>query len=256
MHDSASGILGLPYEDTKVKLNLSAPRTIEEKYVCIAVHGSSKTKCWNNPKGWLEVIKFLKKNGYRVLCIDKEPVIYDGLLQNSIPNGAEDFTGDIPLQERINLIKDADFFIGLSSGLSWLAYSCNVPVVLISGFTLPFNEFETPYRVINYNGCTGCWNDTREKFDHHDFQWCPRHKGTDRQFECSRIITAAQVIKTIKRVPTFTPVPEADGPKAVAPNQEIKTIGAVQVHDTEQRLRRQQAVTYLAPLESMINITV
>ena len=38
---------------------------------------------------------------------------------------AQDFTGDRPLQERIDLIKDADMFLGLSSGLSWLAWCCS-----------------------------------------------------------------------------------------------------------------------------------
>lgn len=204
-HTTAGHLLQVDPSDVKCKFNLSAPRKIKEKYVCIASQGSSKTKCWNNPFGWYEVIKYLKSVGYRVLCIDKSPVCGEGLNTNIMPPGAEDFTGPLPLQERIDLIKDADFFIGLSSGLSWLAWCCNVPVVMISGFTLPFNEFYTPYRVINYNGCTGCWNDMRENFDHHDYMWCPRHKGTDRQFECSRIISHKQVIDVIKTIPEFHP---------------------------------------------------
>jgi hypothetical protein len=43
----------------------------------------------------------------------------------------------------------------------------------------------------------------REDFDHFDFLWCPRHKGDDRQFECTRLISAEQVIATIKKIPTF-----------------------------------------------------
>jgi len=37
-------------------------------------------------------------------------------------------------------------------------------------------------------------------FDHKDYFWCPRHKGTDRQFECTRAITGKQVIGTIERL--------------------------------------------------------
>ena len=151
----------------------------------------------------MTVVQFLKDNGYRVLCIDKEKVHGTGLNWNFIPYGAEDFTGDLPLQQRIDLIKDADFFIGLSSGLSWLAWCCKVPVVMISGFTHPTNEFETPYRVINYHTCHSCWNDMRLDFDHFDFLWCPRHKGTDRHFECTKLISPEQVITTIKKIPTF-----------------------------------------------------
>jgi hypothetical protein len=33
--------------------------------------------------------------------------------------------------------------------------------------------------------------------------WCPRHAGTSRQFECTRLITAAQVISAIQRIPGF-----------------------------------------------------
>jgi len=41
----------------------------------------------------------------------------------------------------------------------------------------------------------------RVRFDHKDFLWCPRHAGTPRQFECTRLITADQVIATIKKIP-------------------------------------------------------
>jgi len=110
------------------------------------------------------------------------------------------------LAERARWLRHAEAFVGLSSGLSWLAWSAGTPVVLISGFTHPNNEFETPYRVINWHACNSCWNDVREKFDHKDFLWCPRHAGTSRQFECTRLITSEQVIATFKRIPN--PVPK------------------------------------------------
>jgi autotransporter strand-loop-strand O-heptosyltransferase len=166
--------------------------------VVIATQASSQAKYWNNPNGWHEVIAYLKSKGYRVLCIDKNRVCGAGVVWNHIPHGAEDFTGDLPLQKRINLIKDADMFIGLSSGLSWLAWCCKVPVLLISGFTAENNEFHTPYRVINHRVCHSCWNDMRCDFDHFDFLWCPRHKNTERQFECTKFITPKMVIDKIK----------------------------------------------------------
>ncbi len=208
LHRTAGYILGLEGDelaDMPPRFDLSAPREIKEKYVVIAAQSSSQAKYWNNPMGWINVVQFLKDNNYRVLCIDKEKVHGIGLHWNFIPYGSEDFTGDKPLQERINLIKDADFFIGLSSGLSWLAWGCKVPVVMISGFTHPTNEFATPYRIINYHTCHSCWNDMRENFDHFDFLWCPRHKGDDRHFECSKLISHDQVINVIKKIPTFKP---------------------------------------------------
>ena len=77
---------------------------------------------------------------------------------------------------------------------------------MISGFTHPTNEFETPYRVINYHACNSCWNDVRVRFDHKDFLWCPRHAGTPRQFECTRLITAEAVKATIRRIPGFAKI--------------------------------------------------
>lgn len=206
LHKTAGHILGLTGADLADEaplVDLSAPRRIREKYVCIGAHASSQPKYWNNPHGWREVVDFLLRNGYRVLCIDREPEHGCSPVWNYLPYGAENFTGDLPLQERIDLIKDADFFIGLSSGLSWLAWCCRVPVVLISGFTNPTNEFGTPYRVINTQVCHGCWNDRRVQFDHADFLWCPFFKKAGEKFECTRAITGEQVIRTIRRIPTF-----------------------------------------------------
>lgn len=200
---TAGHILSVDPKPERPRFDLSAPRTIKEPYVCISVQSTSQCKHWNNPAGWYQVIDFLKSSGYRVLCVDKARFHGAGLQWNHIPHGCEDFTGPLPLQERVNIIKGADFFVGLASGLSWLAWGCGVPVVLISGFSHPVTEFRTPYRVINYHACNSCWNDPRFDFNHYDFLWCPRHKDTDRQFECTRLIAGEQVINTIKTIPEF-----------------------------------------------------
>ena len=135
-----------------------------------------------------------------MLCIDRERVTVNGDFENVMPAGAEDFTGDLPLQQRVDLLGHADFFIGLSSGLSWLAWGTGTPVILISGFTLPLTEFYTPYRVIQYNSCYGCWNDSRIDLNMKDVLYCPKHGGTKRAFECSRFITPEYVCKTIDRL--------------------------------------------------------
>ena len=204
LHRNAALILGLnEWEEHPPCLQPSPEakkrREIKEPYVCIATNGSSQAKHWNNSRGWINVVKYLKAKGYRVLCIDKEDNHQVGSYMNVIPYGCEDFTGDKPLQERIDLLYHADFFIGVSSGLSWIAWGVGKPVIMISGFTLPINEFTNPYRIINYNVCNGCWNDTRITFDHKDGEWCPRHKNTERQFECSRNITPEKVCKMIDK---------------------------------------------------------
>ncbi len=204
LHRTAAHLLGL--DDAEAPPRLAVPdegRPIAEKYVVIASQASSQCKNWNNPYGWREIVKFLKQAGYRVICIDQKPVNGTGIVWNHMPAGVEDETGDRPLAERVRWLRHAEFFVGLSSGLSWLAWAAGAKVVMIGGFTLPNNEFATPYRVINYHTCTGCWHDPTLRFDHHDFLWCPRHAGTPRHFECSSLITAEQVKRAIRRIPGF-----------------------------------------------------
>ena len=193
-------ILGLDVVERRPILTPSKKRPIKEPYVCIAAQATSHAKYWNNTRGWMETIDFLKALGYRVLCIDKEKVHGSGRHWHTIPYGCEDFTGSLQLQERVDMLAHADFFIGLSSGLAWLAWGAGTPVIMVSGFTLPYNEFYTPYRVINFHVCNGCWTDSSEEFKHADFGWCPRHAGTEREFECTRFISSGQVCQTIQRL--------------------------------------------------------
>ena len=221
LHRTAAHILGVDSAEEAPRLVLpDESRPIPEPYVCIAVQSSTQCKYWNNPDGWRETVAFLRSSGYRVICIDQKPVHGQGLVWTHVPNGAEDETGDRPLAERARWLRHASAFIGLSSGLAWLAWAAGAPVVMISGFTHPNNEFATPYRVINWHACNGCWNDVRVRFDHTDFLWCPRHAGTPRQFECSRLITPKQVIAALKRIPGLdVPVAPAVAALASAPRE-------------------------------------
>lgn len=95
------------------------------------------------------------------------------------------------------MLYHAEFFIGLSSGLAWLADAVNCPVVMISGFTHDWHEFYTPYRVANRLVCNGCYSDIRVRaFDN----FCPYQKGTTRELECQKKISPRQVINAIERL--------------------------------------------------------
>jgi autotransporter strand-loop-strand O-heptosyltransferase len=204
LHRTAGYILGVdPTEEPPMISLPDESRPIPERYVCIAAQSTTQSKYWNNPTGWREIVKFLKDSGFRVICIDQKATHGNGVVWNHIPFGAEDQTGDKPLAERARWLKHADFFVGLSSGLSWLAWAMRTPVVMISGFTHPTNEFNTPFRVINWHTCNSCWNDPKHMFDHKDFMWCPRWAGTPRQFECTRLIQPKQVSDAISQVPAF-----------------------------------------------------
>ena len=162
LHRTAGYILGVDPAEFAPKLSLpDESRPIDEPYVCIGVQSSSGCKYWNNPLGWRVVVAWLKEHGYRVICIDQKPVHGTGLVWTHIPHGAEDHTGDLPLTERARWLRHSAGFVGLSSGLAWLAWAAGAKVLMISGFTHPTNEFETPWRVHNWHACNSCWNDPK-----------------------------------------------------------------------------------------------
>ncbi len=193
----ASSILEINNLPAQAIFKPTAPKIFSEPYVCIGVQASTPTKGWLYPDGWEFVVDYLKSLGYRVFCIDKEKFQREENYSIAMPKNAEDFTGDFSIMERANMLYHADFFIGLSSGLSWLANAVNCPVVMICGFTESWHEFYTPYRVANRLVCNGCFNDVRVIFTH---DVCPYHKGTARELECQKKISPRQVISEIERL--------------------------------------------------------
>jgi len=193
LQQTATDILGLDFKEIKPKLKL--PKTIKKKKVGLGVHSTAQSKYWNNPNGWQEVVDHLNSLGYECVIYSKEG---DGYMGNKHPKGVKVFEGK-GLQAVIDDMSTCEFFIGLSSGLSWLAWSCNLPVIIISGFSEKWTETTIDtYRVINEKVCHGCFN--KEKLDAGDWNWCPLHKGTERQFECSKKITSKMVIDKINNI--------------------------------------------------------
>jgi autotransporter strand-loop-strand O-heptosyltransferase len=187
----ASDILGVEYlGEIKPRIKSTGKRPTEKtKNVCIATESTAAAKHWNNPNGWQELINLLTQSGYVVNVIQKQPTHLLDVV---------DKTGDIDISERINDLINCDFFIGIGSGLSWLAWSLDVPVVLISGFSKPFCEFsDKTLRIIDESVCNGCFNNPQYFFDRGDWMWCPVHKDTDRHFECTKVITPYQVFRQI-----------------------------------------------------------
>ena len=193
LQKTASDILGLDYKEIRPKLNI--PNITKRKKVGIGFHSTAQAKYWNNPDGWQSVIDHLDALGYECMVYSKEG---DGYMNNFYPKGVTLFRGG-NLQEVIDDLVSCEFFIGLGSGLSWLAWACELPVILISGFSEKFAETKlNTYRVINEDVCHGCFNNDR--LNASDWNWCPLHKGTDRQFECSKQITSDMVIKEINKI--------------------------------------------------------
>jgi hypothetical protein len=198
LQDVASYILNVPAVERRPTVVVADTlRRIEEPYVCIAAQASAQRKYWNNPAGWPTLVAHLKQQGYRVLCIDRDRDCDRSGTRNSIPVGAEDFTGNLPLQERASLLLHAEFFVGLGSGLSWLAWAVGTPVAMISGFSHPKTEFRTPWRIINFHVCNSCFNDTQFEADSHNFNWCPRYEGKPMAYQCTSSITPQFVARVI-----------------------------------------------------------
>ncbi len=190
-------LLGIDYFLPKTVFKPTEPPITNERYVCISVQASKARKCWLNPGGWDIVVDYLKSLGYRVFCIDKNAEQTGDGFTIRKPEDAEDFTGDRPLIERANMLYHADFFIGLASGLSWLADVAGCPVVMIAGFTQDWCEFYTPYRVANRKVCNGCYNYPGVFYPLYK---CPFHKNTPREFECQKKISPHMVINAIDRL--------------------------------------------------------
>lgn len=191
-------VLGINYLPEKAIFKPTAPPVTDDPYVCIAIQASSNRKGWLYPDGWDILVDYLKNLGYRVFCIDKDEENTNDGFTIRRPYNAEDFTGNHSLLERANMLYHAKFFIGLGSGLSWLADAVGCPVVMICGFSLDWCEFYTPYRVANRRVCNGCFNDLRADFLFSDP--CPYHKNTFRELECQKKISPRMVIETIERL--------------------------------------------------------
>ena len=199
---TSSDILGLEYIETKPKVYLKKkPKSINQKYVVIAPHASAHAKYWNYPGGWQRVINWLNDNGYKAVMITSEPLNdewHDSKLGGTLKNVVNK-TGNLPLEDRMNDIAHASAFIGVGSGLSWLSWALGQKTVLISGFSEPYSEFEDCERIFTPpNLCSGCFN--REWLNPGDWEWCPEHKDTPRQFECTKSITPEMVIKSLQKV--------------------------------------------------------
>jgi autotransporter strand-loop-strand O-heptosyltransferase len=186
----AADTLGIEYKEIITDIDFKpGKRPKEQKYVTLSEFSTFQCKFWNYPNGWQTVIDYLNTIGYRVMVVSKEKTN----LKNIINKTNE------PLFKTMNNIYHSEFFMGVSAGPAWIAWALRKPVVMISGFSSKTAEFESNIvRIINENVCHGCFNDTNNNFERGDWNWCPRQKGTNRQFECTKTITPNMVIEQIK----------------------------------------------------------
>jgi autotransporter strand-loop-strand O-heptosyltransferase len=194
LQQAASDILGLDFEEIRPRIKSIEPMKSDKPYICIANHSTAQSKYWNNPTGWQELVDYVKELGYDVYLLSKEE---DGYMGNKNPKGVIKVDGKT-LEEIGSILLGSKGFIGLGSGLSWFSWALEVPTILISGFSETYQEMKSVYRIINESVCHGCF--ARHTFDKGDWNWCPDHKNTDRQFECTKTITFEMVRPKIDKI--------------------------------------------------------
>ncbi|MEN6420801.1 MAG: autotransporter strand-loop-strand O-heptosyltransferase [Smithella sp.] len=183
MQEIATDILGLEYKEIRPQMKQGLAFHYDKPHVCFSEFSTMKAKLWNREGGWQAVVDYLNDMGYKVVSISKEPT----QLKNVVARNNKS------IEETIATLRGADFHLGLGSGPSWLAWALNIPVVMISGFSLPTCEFDNPYRIYSPNGCGGCFNDTTLKFDR-GWEWCPKKN----EYSCTREISPEMVIEKIE----------------------------------------------------------
>ena len=183
LQEAATKILGLEFKEIRPILKYESSKQLpDSKYVTIATNSTSGCKFWTK-EGWQGVINYLVNKGYRVINVSLEENEFDNCTQIINKN----------IYDTMALIDHSEFFIGLGSGVSWLAWALGKQVVMINNFAADDHEFEC-IRVTNKSVCNGCWNNPNFKFDAGDWNWCPVFKNTPRHFECQRSISDKHVI--------------------------------------------------------------
>lgn len=185
----SADILGLEYQEIAPKINttFAYARQIKrpKKYVCISEHSTAQCKLWNRKGGWQELVDYFNSRGLDVVVVSYEPTKLKGVIDAT--NNHIDIT--------IALLLNCEMYIGLASGLAWLAWALGKEVTMISGFSLPYCEFiERNHRVEGAGDCVGCVNDPLVEYNKGHWEWC--HHKLD--YQCTRLIEPEMVIKKIE----------------------------------------------------------
>jgi hypothetical protein len=180
---AARDVMGLP-QDTPMGRPPVIDMSFEKKgKVTIATESLKQIARWDRPGGWADVAFKLMEMGYEVHNVSYE--------RGEEIQGVFYHSGNEDVRSALGHIGESALFIGLSSGLSWLAWAYGVPVVMISGFTKHYNEFPC-YRVANERVCNGCFNVFKGISTP-----CPIFMGTERQGECHASITPGMVMERV-----------------------------------------------------------
>jgi autotransporter strand-loop-strand O-heptosyltransferase len=188
LQQTATNILGLSFSELKPKLNFTPKMewsNTQKPYVCIAPDSTAGCKEWDL-WNWQKLVYYLIDNGFEVVNVSiNTKYNLEKVLEPK----------DLSLETTMQIIHFSEYFIGLSSGLSWLAWALNKHVYMIANFTTADHEFQSDStRITNTSVCHGCWNNKNFKFDKGNWNWCPIWDGYDKQFECQKGISVHDMV--------------------------------------------------------------
>ena len=186
LQQAACNILHLQYKEMRPRMLVTHNKQEVGKYVCISEQSTAQLKLWDK---WQKLVDYLIDKGYDVYEVSKDESSLSGVINPA----------DTSLEYTMELLSKCEFYIGLSSGISWVAWAMEVPVVMIANFTEVNHEFSC-IRVENRSVCNGCWNNPKFRFNKGDWNWCPEHEGTLRQHECHKSISVEDVISSIQNL--------------------------------------------------------
>jgi len=188
LQKTASDILGLEYKELNYGINFTPkPKSTKTDYIVIAPESTAGCKEWPYDS-WVVLSKMLHELGYTVVTLTSKPYSIKGNLN----------IHGKTLTESMDILYNAKFLIGLSSGLSWINWALGKQTVMISGFTQKDHEFQSNnIRIQNEHACNSCWSNTNFIFNPGNWDWCPIWEGTDKQHICQKSISPITVFNLL-----------------------------------------------------------
>jgi autotransporter strand-loop-strand O-heptosyltransferase len=191
----SADILGIEYEPIRAKLKRNAvAQESNAPYVCFSEFSTMQNKLWNRPGAWQVIVDYLNEHGYTCISVSAE----NTELKNVVKHNGQS------IEQTIEDIAGAQFYVGLNHGPVWLAYALGIPALMVTGISQIWNDFPNPYRVSVDVCIPGCFNDPSLKIER-GWDWCPRKKD----YICTREITEELVIEMIDKIraenPFFSP---------------------------------------------------
>jgi autotransporter strand-loop-strand O-heptosyltransferase len=190
LQKTASDILGLDFKEVNHGLNFKPnKRPFDSKYVVFGPQSTAGCKEWSF-ENWVVLTKMVRELGYEVVILS----LKDYKIKDTISITTKDW------DDIFNCLYHSEFFVGLSSGLSWVNWALNKQTVMIAGFTQDDHEFTTNVKRVSNDVCIKCWNDPVLVFDPGNWDWCPVYQKTERQHICQKSITPIQVFNEILKI--------------------------------------------------------